>query len=65
MAARRGLGKLKHVELKYLWVQDVAKEGRLKICKIHTDNNPADHLTKPKGKLEMTNKLRIVSGSVV
>ena len=28
---RRGLGKLRHVELKWLWVQDVVKEGRVKL----------------------------------
>ena len=65
VAARRGLGKMKHVELKYLWVQDVVKEGRLKLLKIHTDVNPADHLTKPKSKSEMHSKISLVDGYIV
>ena len=28
---RRGLGKLRHAELKWLWVKDIVKEGRVKL----------------------------------
>ena len=31
IASRRGLGKTRHVELRYLWLQDVTKSGREKI----------------------------------
>ena len=31
VANRRGLGKLRHVELKWLWVQDAVKEGRVQL----------------------------------
>ena len=53
VAGRRGLGRLRHVELKYLWVQDVVREGRLRLRKIRGELNVADHLTKPKGRSEM------------
>ena len=53
MAKRRGLGKLRHVELKWLWVQDMVKEGRVKLRTVRGDENVADHLTKPKTRAEV------------
>ena len=57
---RRGLGKLRHVELKWLWVQDVVKEGRVKLKTVKGTENVADHLTKPKSKAEVEELLRKV-----
>ena len=57
---RRGLGKLRHVELKWLWVQDVVKEGRVKLKTVRGTENVADHLTKPKSKAEVEELLRKV-----
>ena len=48
VASRRGLGKLRHIELKYLWVQELVQEHRIAIKKINGLDNPADCLTKPK-----------------
>ena len=48
VACRRGLGKLRHIELKYLWVQELVQEQRIVIKKINGLDNPADCLTKPK-----------------
>ena len=48
VASRRGLGKLRHIELKYLWVQELVQDRRIMIKKIDGLNNPADCLTKPK-----------------
>ena len=53
VAKRRGLGKLRHVELKWLWVQDMVKEGRVKLRTVRGDENVADHLTKPKTRAEV------------
>ena len=50
---RRGLGKLRHVELKWSWVQDMVKEGRVKLRTVRGDENVADHLTKPKTRAEV------------
>ena len=30
IASRRGLGKTRHVELRYLWLQEMTKSGRSK-----------------------------------
>ena len=53
VANRRGLGKLRHVEVKYLWVQDVVKEGRVEMRRVKGEYNIADHLPKPKRGAEM------------
>ena len=52
VASRRGLGKLRHIELKYLWVQELVQQQRVVMKKIPGVRNPADHLTKPKQLFE-------------
>ena len=47
MATRFGSGKrTKHVELRYLYMQNLAQPGLLQIKKNGTKNSPADFLTK-------------------
>ena len=60
VANRRGLGKLRHVELKWLWVQDMVKEGRVKLKTVRGDENVADHLTKPKTRADIEELLKTV-----
>ncbi len=43
---RQGLGKLRHVKVQYLWVQDRVRSGDLGVCKVPGKANPADLLTK-------------------
>ena len=45
-ASRRGLGKMRHVEVKELWLQAAVKEGKVKLHKVDGEMNPADLLTK-------------------
>ena len=49
IASRRRLGKTRHVELRYLWLQDVTKSGGVKMRRIPSKQNLADLLTKVKG----------------
>jgi hypothetical protein len=51
VANQRGLGKLRHVELKWLWMQEMVKEGRIQLKTVRKDENVADHLTKPKNQV--------------
>jgi hypothetical protein len=37
----------KHIDIKYHYVPDVIAQGKLKVCKISTHDNPADMMTKP------------------
>ena len=43
---RQGLGKTRHVDVQYLWVQQEVYEGRLNVEKVGTQENMADLLTK-------------------
>ena len=46
VASRRGLGKVKNIELNQLWVQDRVCRGDVKIRKIDGTEHLADALTK-------------------
>ena len=46
IATRKGLGKVKHLETRTLWVQDKVDAGVVAIKKISGNDNPADLLTK-------------------
>ena len=43
---RRGLGRMKDLQIKDLWLQKEAREGRLEIYKILGKDNPSDLMTK-------------------
>ena len=45
-AFRRGLGKMRHIEVKELWLQAAVKEAKVKLHKVDGEMNPADLLTK-------------------
>ena len=43
---RQGLGKLRHVNVRYMWVQDRVRTGDFKVAKVDGKWNPADLFTK-------------------
>ena len=43
---RTGLGKLRHLNVQFLWVQNRAAMGDMKITKVPGKDNPADLMTK-------------------
>ena len=47
IGSRRGLGKVKHIDTVFLWVQEVVDQKRVTIGKKVTDEMLADILTKP------------------
>ncbi|CAE7686814.1 GIP, partial [Symbiodinium sp. CCMP2456] len=47
IGSRHGLGRVKHIDTVFLWVQDVVASGRILLGKKHTDEMLADLLTKP------------------
>ena len=51
------MGKVRHIETKYLWVQDLVKDGRLKLLKVKGTENPADIGTKHLSIAEVEKKL--------
>jgi hypothetical protein len=38
--------RTKHIDIKYHFVRDVIEEGKLKVYKISTHDNPANMMTK-------------------
>ena len=50
IANRRGLGKVRHIELCQLWLQDKVRKGDIKVTKVGSHENLADTLTKFVGK---------------
>ena len=51
-ASRIGIGKIKHLDVGWLWIQDLVKQGKVILRKINGKVNPADLLTKPKSAAE-------------
>ena len=46
IAQRKGLGKVRHLKVQYLWIQDRVKHGDLSVVKVWGKDNPADLMTK-------------------
>ncbi len=46
IAQRQGNGKLRHIKIAELWIQEVMQEGRVKVHKIWGEVSPADIFTK-------------------
>ena len=46
IATRTGLGKVRHIEVNQLWVQEKNETGELRYKKVRGNENPADALTK-------------------
>ena len=46
IANRRGLGKVRHMEVSQLWVQEKVSNGRIPIVSVKGEHNIADALTK-------------------
>lgn len=46
MASRRGTGKVRHLDVSYLWIQERIRCGDVKVSKVASRENPADLMTK-------------------
>ena len=56
-ASRGGLGKIRHMEVKWLWLQGEVRSGRVVLRKVAGTRNPADVLTKYLGWREIEERL--------
>ena len=52
-ASRAGIGKIKHLDVGWCWIQGTVERGEITLIKIDGKINPADLLTKPKSAKEM------------
>ena len=66
IACRRGLsGRTRHLETKFLWLQEAVVRKRLTWQKVHTLQNPADLMTKIKDAREGCRLVNLSGGSLV
>ena len=59
-ASRQGLGKQRHVQTRYLWLQDRVRLGHLSLRRILGTENPADMLTKALSGAEISKCLELL-----
>ena len=50
---RKGVGRMKHLEVRYLWLQDQLAKGAYTCRKIPCSENPSDMLTHPRNAAEV------------
>ena len=54
---RQGLGKMKHLEMRDLWLQKEVKQGKVVVHKVSGTENPSDLGTKILNAAEITERL--------
>ena len=62
---RRGLGKMKHLEIRDLWLQKEVADGKLIVSKVRGEENPADLMTKILSNKEIKDRLERMSIEVI
>ena len=55
--SRRGLGRMRHLEIRDLWLQAEVEQGRLVVHKVKGDQNAADLMTKVLSLGEVVDRL--------
>ena len=60
MVNRKGCGKLRHVRVGQLWVQQLAEDEEVKFRKVLGDENPADLGTKYLTRLRMDKLIQLI-----
>ncbi len=54
---RNGIGKVRHLAVAQLWVQDLVRSGECRLYKVLGTENPADLMTKPLPRAEIDSHL--------
>ncbi len=57
IVSRSGVGKVRHLATKVLWVQEAVKDGRIEVATVRGDRSRADILTKTKSAEDMAETL--------
>merc|ERR1711873_117941 len=61
IASRRGLGKVRHIELCELWLQDQVARGRIALPKVSGMDNFSDSLTKSESLDRIMQSMKMTS----
>ena len=64
IASRQGMGKIRHLEVRHLWLQQVVRDGKVVLRKVAGKENPADLLTKGLGIIDITKLLGLMNASI-
>ena len=56
--SRRGLGRMRHIEIRELWLQKEVRENKIKIMKVPGEENPADLMTKVLSTRDINKRLQ-------
>ena len=59
--SRRGLGTMRHIEIKELWLQREVGDGSVRILKVREEENPADLMTKILKLADIRNHLKAMN----
>ena len=54
---RRGLGRMRHIEVRQLWLQEEVRHDRIKVSRVRGADNPADLLTNFLTRREVEERL--------
>ena len=60
-ASRKGLGKQRHVQTRYLWIQDRIRKNHLKVQKVPGKHNVSDILTKSVPAAELDRHMGVMN----
>jgi hypothetical protein len=58
---RTGVGKIRHLDTRLLWIQEAVRDGTLEVMKVLGTENPADLMTKHLGAEQITECLTRLS----
>ena len=58
------MGKIRHLEVRHLWLQQVVRDGKVLLRKVAGKLNPADLLTKGLGIVDVEKLLGLMNASV-
>ena len=59
--SRRGLGRMRHLEIRDLWLQEEVAKGTVKVERVRGVENPADLMTKVLTREEIRERLERMS----
>ena len=62
IASRKGLGKVRHLEVRHQWLQQAVKEQKVTLRKVEGKKNPSDLMTKGLAILDIEKMLGLMNG---
>ena len=60
IASRRGLGRVRHIDVSNLWIQEKVSTGEIELTKIKNTYNPSDILTKHLAEAEVRSCMEMI-----